>query len=134
MKLTLRIAIALAVLTTATAAYAEIPDVSKWSCPNNVVENVPDYGVVVTMCDDSAGSLYVKVSGELIHIHEHRMDAGAAVYYNALKTNEGNWVEVVNKRDLVWGSELTETGDVVVNIIDDNGVVVAKRIVPLLKK
>lgn len=134
MKLMLKVVVALSVLMAATVAYAEVPDVSKWSCQNATVLDVPNYGVVVTICgNDNGGSFYAKVSGELFYIHEHRMDADKAVYYNALKTGDW-WVEVVNKKDLAWVEKTTENGNVEVSIIDDNGAVIAKRIVPLLKK
>ena len=135
MKMTRKIVIVLAVfLAVATTAYAEVTDVSKWSCSNNVSNNFPDYDIEIMDCDsDGSSNFYVKVSGEPIYIHEHRTDAGKTVYHNALKTNEGNWVEVVNKRDLIFNGKLTENEGVEMSISDDNGVVVAKRIVLKLK-
>lgn len=137
MKLTLKIAIALAVFATAATAYAEVPDVSKWSCPNDEVLNFPKYDMKVTICDSDGADFYVyiKVSDELVYVHEERKDAdGKNVYYNALKTNKGDWVEVVNKNDLVWEEYSTESQDIEVSISNDNSVEVAKRIIPLLKK
>lgn len=129
------VVLALTILTSAATAYAEVPDVSKWSCPNAVVKSAPNYGMEAMNCNSGVTwNAYAKVSGELIYIHEHRMDADKASYYNAMKTNEGNWVEVVNKSDLVWKSKPTENRDAEVYIVDDNGIVVAKRTVPLLKK
>lgn len=136
MKLTLKIAIALTVLTAALAAYAEVPDVLKWSCQNAVVGNFPNYGVEAVSCEpDSSGNLYVKVSGELIYVHEHRKDAdGKNVYYNALKTNEGKWMEVTNSKDVLYNFEIKENGDTLLMILDDNNNIIAKMLVPLLKK
>lgn len=116
-------------------AYAEVPDVSKWSCPDKNVESFSEYGLEVIDCSVIESSrVYVKVSGELIYIHEHRTDKGEIVYYNALKTNDGAWVEVVNKKDLIWSGKEVENKGVEMSIIDDNGAVVAKRIISLLKK
>jgi len=135
MKLTRKIVVALAVLMAAGVAYAEIPDVSKWSCPKGVVESHPDYGAEFTVCDNlGLESFYLKVSGELVYIHEHRMDKGKTVYYNALKTNEGNWVEMVNEKDFIFNAEEIENSGIMTSIIDDDGKVIAKRITPLLKK
>ncbi len=135
MKLMLKYAVALAVLAAAGTAYAEVPDVSKWSCPGGVTESHPNYGIEVTDCfgSDSEG-LYVKISGELVYIHEHRKDANKQVYYNALKTNEGNWVEVVNKIDLVFNAREIENNTIMMSIVDDNGNIVAKRVIPSLQK
>ena len=135
MKLTRKIVVALAVLMAAEIAYAEIPDVSKWSCPKGVVESHSDYGAEFTVCDNlGLESFYLKVSGELVYIHEHRMDKGKTVYYNALKTNEGNWVEMVNEKDFIFNAEEIENSGIMTSIIDDDGKVIAKRITPLLKK
>ena len=139
MKLTLKIVVALTVLMAAGVVYAEIPDVSKWACPAGVI-NVngtnPDYGLETMACDgDEPRSFYVKVSGELFYIHEHRTDGGKTVYYNALKTDNGSWIEVVNRNDRSYKYRYAENGnDIIVSITDDNRVVVAERLVPLLKK
>ena len=133
MKLTLKIVVALAVLMAATTAYAEIPDVSKWVCPKAFVETFPEYGVETTDCSDGAlYNVYVKISGELVYIHEHRTDAHKTVYYNALKVGD-QWIEVVNTKDLIWSGEKVEKG-FETNISDDNGNIVAERFVPLLTK
>ncbi len=135
MKLTLKIAVALAVIVTAVAAYAEVPDVSKWSCEAKLVYPNPDYGSEVMACDSNGPrSFYMKISGELVYIHEHRNDGDKTVYYNALKTNEGNWIEAVNKSDLIFESGNAENGGILMLLFDDNDNVVAERLVPLLKK
>lgn len=136
MKLMLKVVVVLAVLMASTVAYAEVPDVSKWSCPNAYIQNIPDHGAEITFCNKigSAG-FYVKVSGELIYIHEHRTDANKTVYYNALKNNKGTWwVEVVNKTDLIYEIKTEQNNNITLSIVDDNGVVVAKRLIPFLKK
>ena len=141
MRLTLKIVVALVALMMVGVAYAEVPDVSKWSCPNGVVISSSDspfigtyYRIEVIECLGS-GWVYIKVSGELVYIHEHRTDADKAVYYNALKTNEGNWVENVNKIDLFFKLKSTgiENNDIMIIITDDDGNIVAKRVIPLLK-
>ena len=133
MKLTRKIVVALAVLMAAGVAYAEIPDVSKWDCLNNGVA-YPDYGVETTFCDVIIGG-YITISGELVYIHEHRTNADkTTIYYNALKTNEGSWVEVVNKIDLIFSGKEIENNGIMMSIFDDNGNIVAKRFVSLLKK
>lgn len=137
MKLTLKaIAVLTFLIATAMVAYAEVPDVSKWSCPKSVVQTDPDYDAEFMLCDDGgSGSFYVKISGELVYIHEHRTIANKTVYYNALKTNEGIWVEIVNKLDLtamVEGVASNRTLSIV--IVDDNDKVVARRSTPLFKK
>lgn len=135
MKLTLKVVVVLAVIiAAASTVYAEIPDVSKWSCQEAIIKNATDYGMEIMNCKKGVDwNAYIKVSGELIYIHEHRMDADKAVYYNALKTGD-LWVEVINKKDFVLKERLTKNRDLEVSIIDDNGVEIAKRIFPLLKK
>ena len=138
MKMTLKIAIALIVLMVAVATtYASVPDVSKWSCLDTFVRNNTGYGVKLTACKNSNAltmSFYMEVSGELIYIHEHLMNGYKMVYYNALKTDKGNWVEVVNEQDLVFRENMEENKDFMISITDDNGNVIAKRLIPLLKK
>ncbi len=134
MKLTLKTVVVLAALMAAGTAYAEVPDVSKWVCPNGVIDNDSDYGVEYMNCDTGgSGNLYLKVSGELVYVHEHRMDQGKTVYYNALKTNEGKWVETINTKDLVYSTGEVASGVVVVDIVDDDDKIVAQRSVPRLK-
>lgn len=135
MKLTLKIAIALAVIATATIVYAEVPDVSRWSCSSDTVINIPSYDMKAVTCGQYGENAYVNISGEPVYVHEHRRTYGAkTVYYNALKTNEGNWVEAVNIKDWLWKTNTAENGDIEVSIMDDNDVVAAKRLIPLLKK
>ena len=138
-RLTLKIVVALAIFMAAGVAYAEMPDVSKWVCASNVVKNDPNskllanYGIETVECFNSSWA-YVKVSGELVYIYEYRTVSGETVHYRALKTNEGNWVEVVNKKDLAVKADKVENGDIIMSIFDDNDNVVAERLVPLLKK
>ncbi len=141
MKLTLKIILALAVLTAVEAAYAEVPDVSKWSCSDfDAIVYGSDHDIQIRSCSGFNGQkfYFIKVSGELVCIHEHRKDAGKIVYYNALKTNEDQWVEIINKEDLqeespFLSAELTVNGSYIMNITDDSGAVIAKRLVPRLK-
>ena len=135
MKLTLKIVVALAVLMAVGVAYAEVPDVSKWSCPDSHVSRFPDYGVETTYCDKSSeDSVYIKVSGELVYVYERITDAGKTVYYNALKTENG-WIEVVNQRGFILMAKYVENKRAVVYyIVDNDNVVVATRFIPLLKK
>jgi hypothetical protein len=122
----------IAVLMAAEIAYAEIPDVSKWSCAEKIID--PDYGVKIMICGDRGAHL--KVSGELVYIHEHRINAGNTVYYNALKTNDGIWVETVNERDIAFSKEnrIENNKEVVImSFYDNDGNVIANRTVPKLK-
>ncbi len=132
----LKIVVALAVLMAAGIAYAEVPDVSKWSCPNSVVETDSDYDSEFMFCGgNGSGSFYVKISSELVYIHEHRTIANKAVYYNALKTNEGNWVETVNQLDLIAKTEeITNKRTFIIIVVDDKDKIVARRSIPLFKK
>lgn len=136
MRLILKVVIALAVIVAATVAYADIPDVSKWVCPDAVSKNSPDHGIESMSCDKiGSGNIYVKAAGELIYIHEHRMDNDKVVYYNALKTEKNDqWIEVVNKKDLVFDVKSFENGEIEISISDDNGAIIAKRIIPSLKR
>ena len=132
----LKVAVTLAVLMAAGTAYAEMPDVSKWSCSKGTVQNDRDYDMEITNCDcGGSRKFYVKVSGELIYIHyEHRTDVDKTVYYNALKINDGNWVEIINKKYLVLTVVKIRKSRISVAITDNNNVVIAERTIPLFKK
>lgn len=134
MKSMMKIAVALAVIMIAGTAYAEIPDVSKWPCPKSVVKYYSEYGIEVMDCHDGSGKFYDKVSGELFYIHEPRTNGDKTVYYNALKTNNGNWVEVINERHLRINGIREDNGNSTVYITDDSGKVIAERTISPLKK
>jgi len=115
------------------AAYAD-PDVSKWSCHRDDIQKNFDYGIELVLCGVSgSGNFYVRVSGELIYVHEHITKDNKTVYYNALKVGD-RWFEVVNRNDLFFESEEVSDIGILISIIDDEGEIVAKRAFPLLNK
>ncbi len=134
MKRALKIAIVSFVLIVAiTVDDTGVPDVSKWDCPGGIMKTLSDYEIEIMSCDSiGSESFYVKVSRKLIYIHEHRKSSGKTMYYNALKTNEGNWVETFHETDLIFNFGEIENRGKIISFTDDNGRVF-KRTIPSFK-
>lgn len=138
MKLILKTAAVLVALFAIFApVYAEIPDVSKWECPEFVVEQFPQFGIEKRNCFSSNDgwfvNAYLNLSGELIFVHEHRVVNDKPVYYNALKTVDGKWVEVLLMEDKFF-KELLEADKGITLLLEDNeGKTVATRLIPFVE-
>ncbi len=129
--------IVLTILTAGISWAVDLPDVTKWNCPADEVDKVPEYNVAIYSCYDANGKLYneyLKVGDELVYVHEHRNVSDKLVIYNALKQNNGTWVEVTGSEDTDFDVELVQGGSKV-SIADSSGEkMAAERFVPKVKK
>ena len=111
---------------------AQVPDVCiRKNC--EVVFIDPNFGVEIKRCVTEANEFgaYLTAYGELVYVHEHRLVNDKVVFYNALKTQDGNWVEDVSEEeDRDFEDKPAEGGyqnGFTISITDDNGKIVASR-------